>query len=182
MPPRRRDESLARRLKAYRNALEEGLPLPVVPTAAERAEMQLRSLDLPVFPYHRDPVASGSIVLSEAACQCCGRKRVAMYRGRILQLVDAICPWCIADGSAFDKFDATFIEAEFGDANSNPIAMPEHYRRDVFGRTVGFSVNNPITWWVHCDEPAEYVTRNEPYDIVFQCRRCEQRQIIEDWD
>jgi len=29
---------------------------------------------------------------------------------------------------------------------------------------------------------AEYVTRNEPYDMVFECRKCGQRQVIPDLD
>ena len=142
----------------------------------------LEHLGLPRFPYHRDAISSGSIAGSDAVCQCCARSRGAIYVGVIYELVDTLCPWCIADGSAYDKFGATFFDAEFGDADLNPVELPEHFRRAVFGCTVGFSTNNPIIWWVHCGEPAEYVSRIEPYDMVFECRSCGQRQVIADLD
>ena len=52
----------------------------------------------------------------------------------------------------------------------------------LFSRTIGFATYNPFGWWVHCGEPAEYVGRDEPYDMIFECRRCQQRQAIEDLD
>ena len=141
-----------------------------------------KHLALPCFPFRRDALTSGSITPSNDVCECCAQSRGAIYKGPIYELVDTLCPWCIADGSAFDKFGATFFDAEFGDGDLNRVELPERFRRAVFGCTVGFSTNNPITWWVHCGEPAEYLSRNEPYDMVFECRRCGQRQIIEDLD
>jgi uncharacterized protein len=139
---------------------------------------------LPEFPYHRDPVASGSIRKSDAACQCCGRVRGILYAGVIYSRadVDSLCPWCIADGSAADKYDATFFDADFCDSESNQVELPAEYHRAVFGCTIGFATFNPIGWWVHCGEPAEYVTRDEPYNMVFECRRCGQRQVVPDLD
>lgn len=96
--------------------------------------------------------------------------------------VEALCPWCIADGSAASKYNATFFDAEFCDGNVKTVELPAEWQRIVFGCTIGFATNNPIGWWVHCGEPAEYVTRNEPYEMVFECRRCAQRQVIYDPD
>lgn len=139
---------------------------------------------LPHFPYHRDPVASGSIRESDAACECCGQARGILYAGSIYSLpkVNALCPWCIADGLAADKYDATFFDAYFCDDDLNRVELPPEYERAVFGCTIGFATFNPIGWWVHCGEPAEYITRNEPYEVVFECRNCGQRQVIMDLD
>lgn len=139
---------------------------------------------LPRFPYHRDPVASGSVRASDAACECCGQARGVLYKGLVYPhgRVESLCPWCIADGSAADKYGATFFDGDFCDANSNRIEMPAEWHRKVFGQTIGFATFNPVGWWVHCGEPAEYVTRHEPYDLVFECRKCGQRQVIPDLD
>jgi len=60
-------------------------------------------MDLPVFRYHPDPIASGSVVASAAECVCCGEARGFIYTGPAYceaELEEALCPWCIADGSA----------------------------------------------------------------------------------
>src|SRR4051812_19330782 len=65
---------------------------------------------LPVFTYHPDPIATGSIEPSEQACACCTRRRGFVYRGPVycVEEVEALCPWCIADGRAAERFDATY--------------------------------------------------------------------------
>jgi uncharacterized protein CbrC (UPF0167 family) len=147
----------------------------------------LDSSVLPRFPYHRDPVASGSMKESNAVCDCCGKARGVVYAGVTYARAKpkGLCPWCIADGSAADKFDAQFFDAEFveyvGDKRVR-IELPKYLYRAVFGCTIGFATYNPIDWWVHCGEPAEYVTRNEPYEMIFECRRCGLRQPIYDCD
>ena len=141
-------------------------------------------LKLPVFPYHRDPVASGSIRFGDEVCECCGLARGALYNGVIYAKgnVENLCPWCIASGAAADKFKAIFFDADFCDETGAMVDLPEHFNRTVFGCTIGFSTFNPIGWWVHCGEPAEYVTRIEPYEMIFQCRKCGLRHSIDDLD
>lgn len=106
---------------------------------------------LPLFPYHRDPEASGSVRASDDACECCGKSPGILYDGVIYSQGDIknLCPWCIADGSAAKKFDAEFFDAYFCDDEMNEIAMPPEAYRDVFSRTIGFPTFNPIGWWVH---------------------------------
>ncbi len=138
---------------------------------------------LPHFPYHRDPVASGSVESSDATCDCCGQSRGVIYSGvTYCREQPTLCPWCIADGSAAGKYDATFFDAEFVDDDGNRVDFPEKFDREVFGRTIGFATFNPIGWWVHCGAPAEYVTRNEPYEMVFECRRCHKQHVDYDVD
>jgi uncharacterized protein CbrC (UPF0167 family) len=94
----------------------------------------------------------------------------------------AICPWCISDGTAATKFDAGFIDGYLCDEDGNAVDVSREFLEAVFKRTIGFAVFNPIGWWVHCGEPAEYVTRNEPYDLLYECRRCHKQHVIEDFD
>lgn len=140
--------------------------------------------NLPDFPYHRDPVASESVRQSDDVCDCCGIARGVMYNGVMysVQKPKDICPWCIADGSASEKYDASFFDADFVDEDFETVDVATKYYTEVFCKTIGFATFNPIGWWVHCDQPAEYVTRDEPYDMVFECRVCKKRQIIEDLD
>ena len=139
---------------------------------------------LPQFPYHRDPIASGSIKESDATCNCCEKTRGAIYSGVIYALAvpESLCPWCIADGLAEQKYDASFFDAYFCDDEMMAIFMPDEVHRRVFSRTIGFRTFNPIGWWVHCGEPAEYVSRTEPYDMIFECRNCHGQRVIQDID
>lgn len=64
---------------------------------------------LPAFRYHPDPVATGSVIPSNAECRICGEARGFIYTGPSYGdegLTDEVCPWCIADGSAHDESDA----------------------------------------------------------------------------
>lgn len=139
---------------------------------------------LPQFPYHRDPVASGSIKESNAVCGCCGKARGAVYSGVTYAagVPEALCPWCIADGSAAEKYDASFFDAYFCDEEMNIVDMPAEAHHNVFSLTIGFATFNPFGWWVHCGAPAEYISRNEPYDMIFECRQCHKQHIIQDID
>jgi uncharacterized protein len=140
-------------------------------------------LSLPHFPYHRDPVASGSVEQSEATCDCCGLSRGVIYRGvTYCRTKPTLCPWCIADGSAANIYDAMFFDADFVGDDGKKVELPARFDREVFGLTIGFATFNPIGWWVHCGEPAEYVTRNEPYEMVFECHQCHKQHVIYDMD
>ena len=91
---------------------------------------------LPAFRYHPDPIASGSVVASTKECRSCEKVRGFIYTGPTYsdeELDDALCPWCIADGGASQKFEATFVDSEAftGDAS-------EEVMRTICERTPGF--------------------------------------------
>ena len=72
------------------------------------------SSTLPHFRYHPDPVETGSITASDAACTRCGERRGFIYAGPVYAVGDfrdALCPWCIADGSAHESLGATFVDS-----------------------------------------------------------------------
>lgn len=146
----------------------------------------MSSPELPRFPFHRDPIASGSLRASDVRCECCGLARGVLYDGPIYGRrraeISALCPWCIADGSAAERFGLRFIDGDFRDEAYAAVDLPLEWDRRVFAQTAGFATFNPIAWWVHCGEPAEYVARIEPYELVFECRHCHRRQVLEDLD
>jgi uncharacterized protein CbrC (UPF0167 family) len=114
---------------------------------------------LPLFRYHPDPLASGSIVASSAVCRCCDTSRGAVYVGPVYAdvepddlLEDALCPWCIADGRAHARYDATFVDSEaFYEEVSDAV------RAEICERTPGFNAWQSERWPSCCDEPAAFV-------------------------
>lgn len=119
-------------------------------------------MDLPKFKYHPDPIATGSVIESDAECMCCGQSRGFIYTGPVYaeeELDEALCPWCIADGSAHEKFDASFTDEEgVGDYGSWE-AVPEEIVEQVTYRTPGFSGWQQERWWTHCGDAAAFIGR-----------------------
>jgi uncharacterized protein CbrC (UPF0167 family) len=102
---------------------------------------------LPTFAYHPDPVASGSVVESQAACHCCGQQRGYVYSGPVYSetdLDDALCPWCIASGEAHRRFQATFVDEEVFADEVPPAVIDE-----IAQRTPGYCAWNSEAW-PHC--------------------------------
>jgi uncharacterized protein len=111
---------------------------------------------LPTFRYHPDPVATGSVKASDAECVCCGRARGAIYTSSVYsteELDDRICPWCIADGSAAEKFGATFCQ---GTESLYEAGVPEEVIDEVLQRTPGFESWQGEAWQACCGDPCEF--------------------------
>jgi uncharacterized protein CbrC (UPF0167 family) len=115
-------------------------------------------MKLPVFKYHPDPLATGSIMQSDKKCRCCGRTTGFIYAGPVYaedELDQAICPWCIADGSAAEKFEATFTdESGIGDGE---VTVTAEVEEEVARRTPGFSGWQQERWLGYCDDAAAFL-------------------------
>lgn len=119
-------------------------------------------MNLPYFKYHPDPIATGSVVRSDAECECCGELRGFIYIGPVYvedELDEALCPWCIADGSAYSKFDASFTDSDsIGDYGAWD-SVPKHVVDLVAHQTPGFSGWQQERWWTHCGDAAAFLGR-----------------------
>lgn len=123
---------------------------------------------LPAFPYHPDPLATGSVVRSDAPCVCCDRRRGYVYTGPVYAVADlgrALCPWCLADGSAAERYEAQFTEVD-GE-------VPMDVVRAVEQRTPGFAGWQQERWLTHCGDAAVFLGRAgvrelEPYADVLE--------------
>lgn len=119
------------------------------------------SIDLPIFKYHPDPIRSGSLVKSNKKCECCKRARGYIYTGPTYcedDLEEAICPWCIGDGSAHKKHDATFVdEAVF------PDDIPPAVAEEIACRTPGYSAWQSEQWCSCCQDAMAFL---EPVGIT----------------
>ena len=111
---------------------------------------------LPTFTYHPDPVGTGSFTASVGPCVCCGQARGYLYTGPVYaveELDDALCPWCIADGSAADRFDATLTDA----GTNAPADAPAAVVRELEQLTPGFSGWQQERWLYHCGDGCAFL-------------------------
>jgi len=113
-------------------------------------------VSLPRFRYHPDPLRSGSVVPSTRACRRCGERGGYIYAGPAYSaedLDDALCPWCIADGSAHRTFGVTFVDAEaFGEG------VPEPAVEEISERTPGYHAWQGEQWPSCCGDATAFLT------------------------
>lgn len=66
---------------------------------------------LPQFKYHPKPLETGAFEQDKTIeCDCCEQQTSVYYSGPFycVDEVEHLCPWCIADGSAAEKFAGSF--------------------------------------------------------------------------
>jgi uncharacterized protein CbrC (UPF0167 family) len=108
---------------------------------------------LPEFPYHPDPLATGSVTISDTVCACCGRARGYIYTGPVYAVDEPgrLCPWCIADGSAARRYEAHFTADLAGDEVTRDVLVT------IAERTPGFTAWQEGQWLTHCGDAAAFL-------------------------
>jgi uncharacterized protein len=123
----------------------------------------MTTTSLPAFRYHPDPIATKSIVESDKQCACCEQARGYIYVAPVYavdDLDDSICPWCIADGSAAKKFDATFVD----DHPLHNANIASGIIDEVSTQTPGFFSWQQEVWLTCCADACEFhgdATKND---------------------
>jgi uncharacterized protein CbrC (UPF0167 family)/uncharacterized membrane protein YhdT len=127
----------------------------------ETTNHQEQSVGLPKFKYHSDPIATGSVVPSDTVCECCGQNRGFIYAGPVYGarfLRDHLCPWCIADGSAHEKYGAFFTDAAaVGGRRRGWDQVPNKVVEEIAYRTPAFFGWQQGRWWTHCGDAADFL-------------------------
>jgi uncharacterized protein len=111
------------------------------------------SESLPFFRYHPDPIKTGNIKASDKVCACCDKARGYIYTGpvySVYELDESICPWCISDGGAAEKFDANFNDS------SNLSIVSEDTIAEISKRTPGYESWQGNIWIYHCRDGCEF--------------------------
>lgn len=112
---------------------------------------------LPVFKYHPDPVATGSIKEdADTPCLGCHRIRGYVYTGPVFTernfiLENHLCPWCIANGTAAKLFGATFNDT--GETQG----ITDEVRTEVEARTPGYQAWQQEKWLACCGDAAAFL-------------------------
>lgn len=118
-------------------------------------------MDLPSFKYHPDPLATESVETSPATCKCCGLQRGYVYAGPAYAIADLsefrFCPWCIADGSAHERFDCSFTDPDCILGPYNPTALPRPVIEELAFRTPSFIGWQSKHWVACCGDAAAFV-------------------------
>jgi len=118
------------------------------------------SVTLPSFKYHPDPIATGSFEVGEITCVSCGQVRPYIYVGPVYSEADlekAICPWCISNGLAHEKFSAEFTDIDaIGDYDPT-ISISIDIKEEVAYRTPGFNGWQQERWLVHCGDACAFL-------------------------
>jgi len=112
----------------------------------------------PTFRYHPDPIATGAFEQQPGACRRCGEARgwvyvVAPYAETDLR--DALCPWCVADGSAAATFHAEFTDLGVDEPGRDSVSAD--VLDELAHRTPGFSAWQQERWLFHCSDAAAYL-------------------------
>ncbi|WP_028455767.1 CbrC family protein [Chitinilyticum litopenaei] len=117
---------------------------------------------LPTFKYHPDPLATGAIIAADDECACCSQSRGYIYTGPVYseeELDNALCPWCIADGSAHAQFDASFTDEAGIGGGGEWDDVADAVREEIAYRTPGFAGWQQERWWSHCQGAAAFIGR-----------------------
>ena len=135
-------------------------------------------MQLPTFRYHPDPISTESIKISANKCVVCGLSRGYIYTGPVYAIgeyQDMICPWCIADGRAYEKLQCVFVgDIGLGGAWGEPIS--QSIVEEISHRTPGFSGWQQEQWLTHCQDAAAYLGRFGQSELLMLNR--EQREQI----
>ncbi len=118
-------------------------------------------MELPKFKYHPDPVKTGSIKKSDETCECCGKKMGYIYSGSMYgrNTPENLCPWCISDGTAYEKYElefASIMPAVIDPNNPSEINCSEKAFNELLHKTPAFSSYQEIEWPNHCEDFCEF--------------------------
>jgi len=127
--------------------------------------MMDQSINLPSFRYHPDPLFTGSIIQSNTKCSACGQSQGYIYTSTVYSshnLEDEICPWCIADGSAAQKFKATFCD----DLLLIEAGIDAAIIQEVTTWTPGYDSWQQDVWLTHCNDACAFLGDASKEDVL----------------
>lgn len=126
---------------------------------------------LPAFRYHPQPLETGAFTQDKTVtCGCCEQPTDIYYANSFYaqNKPKHLCPWCIADGSAAEKFAGSFqdesdiegVKVEWDDEGEfldvkNP--YPAERLKELTERTPGFSSWQGSHWLTHCDDFCAFI-------------------------
>lgn len=117
-------------------------------------------MSLPYFKYHPDPIQTGSVTSSDKVCAVCNLSRGYIYTGPVYVrggFEKPICPWCISDGAAHNKFGLEFQDASMVGGGGQWDEVSLEVINEVTLRTPGFCGWQQEQWFTHCHDAAAFL-------------------------
>ncbi|KNC11344.1 hypothetical protein AC791_05275 [Klebsiella sp. RIT-PI-d] len=126
---------------------------------------------LPTFKYHPQPLETGAFKQDQTVtCDCCEQPTPVYYTNPFYSVddIDHLCPWCIADGKAAEKYAGSFqddasiegVEAQYdekGDYEGAQLSCSEDALREVTERTPGYCGWQQEHWLAHCGDLCAFI-------------------------
>ena len=115
---------------------------------------------LPNFKYHPDPVKTGHVISCSDTCICCGQARGFIYSGPIYAIGNievSLCPWCIADGTAYKRLGFEFTDGASIGGSGDWETVSADILEEVTCRTPGFCGWQQERWFTHCNDAAAFL-------------------------
>ena len=153
----KQDRKMLKRLAVLKEEADKvgnyyALPRPLTDSEQALEQEKLKSLDLPFFKYHPNPLATGAFTQAQYAvvCDCCGCSTHIYYDGPFYAIDDInyLCPNCIASGAAAKKFDGDFQD----DGCLEPKVLDAEKIDELIHRTPGYSGWQQEYWRSHCGD------------------------------
>jgi uncharacterized protein CbrC (UPF0167 family) len=122
-------------------------------------------METPKFKYSPNAYKINVLEKIEGTCSVCNQARTLKYTGSFYSVDEPeyICPWCIADGSAAEKFDGQFSDAagvEKPNGYEASQTLKEAFEekiREVIQKTPGYISWQQEVWLSHCNEPCAFI-------------------------
>ncbi|SDH17583.1 hypothetical protein SAMN05216588_10378 [Pseudomonas flavescens] len=122
------------------------------------------SADLPVFRLHPNAYRLGLFSQQAGICSCCDTPREWRYEGPFYarQKPAYLCPWCVADGSAAQRWQGQFnddlsIEGCQPDPAAPSASLDLALLDEVCERTPGYLAWQQGAWLLHCGQPCQFL-------------------------
>lgn len=107
---------------------------------------------LPKFRYHPNVYDNQIVTFEKGKCQCC-EKEVEVFVNSMYskENVNCICMECVANGSAAEKFNGSFIQ----DADKR--VSDDEKVEELFKRTPGYVSWQGEHWLTCCDDYCQFI-------------------------
>lgn len=121
-------------------------------------------MNLPKFKYSPNAYKLDLFDAVEGICSVCEEKRQLKYNSSFYSVDEPeyICPWCIANGKAAEKYDGEFndytgIEGVSPDPDEPKPTIPAEQLLEVCCKTPSYSSWQQEQWLSHCNEPCAFI-------------------------
>lgn len=154
------DKKTAKRLaqlKKSADTMGDRFALPKPKTEAEKLQEKEKLVGLPYFQYHPNPLETGAFEQSEepVICDCCGKPTNIFYESPFYSIedVECLCPQCIANGAAAEKFDGEFQDESYLDKCVKDSSKLD----ELIHRTPGYHGWQQEYWRAHCGDFCAFI-------------------------